>query len=392
MHVKSLIEMGFEYAAIHVSPYLSVNDYIGDYLEKAGVHDIEYTYDYLRYLVEIILEYPFKEVLIVGGGSPRHAKELLDLDPDRVRLAGYSWYIDSGKYQIYDPLGELVDIRNRFYECSCRVCSVVGPRMRRIRPYMALHNLLLNREIVKYYAGEESEDIELKMYDLILETYEDLLILNDIMVGARYSIWRSALNLAEEIYPDYLLLTGSIIDSGRVDNATLRRFIEWIENHREIKIILLWDIPKYHRNILVMLDNLLNRYTDLIDRKIDDEDIPTREALTTLILTSKWGRMKVKKETWNGDIEIEVELTGPMDKPLEKALEELSHWKKREGWLITDYIDQPYIDGEHKIATPGRWATNIRPPQRLKPGAIHITQKGEIKIIKKENPYHTLKS
>ncbi len=387
---QRLIEMGFEYAAIHASPYLSVNEYIGDYLENVGIHGIRDTYDYIKYLVRLILDYPFKEVLIVGGGSPRHAKELLEMDPERIRLAGYSWYIDAGKYLIYNSLGELIDLRNSFYECTCRVCSVTGPRLRRTHPYMALHNLIQNRDIIRHYAGEETENIEIKLYDLILETYEDLLILNDIMVGARYSLWRFALELAEKIYPRYLVLTGKAIDVHYIDQTLLREFTEWISRHRDIKTILLWDIPKYHKTILNMLDSLLYRHMDMINIEIDDRDIPTREKVTQLILTSKWSRIEIKKETWNDPLYIEIELLGPTEKPLETALEELIHWKKPDKWLITDYIDQPYIDREHKIATPGRWATNIRPPQRLKPGAIHITQKGEIKIIKKENPYYFL--
>ncbi len=212
------------------------------------------------------------------------------------------------------------------------------------------------------------------------------------MVGARYSLWRFALELAEKIYPRYLVLTGKAIDVHYIDRALLREFTEWISRHRDIKTILLWDIPKYHKTILNMLDSLLYRHMDMINIEIDDRDIPTREKVTQLILTSKWSRMEIKKETWNDPLYIEIELLGPTEKPLEAALEELIHWKKPDKWLITDYIEQPYIDREYKIATPGRWATNKRPPQKLKPGAIHITQKGEIKTIKQENPYKTLKT
>ena len=387
---RRLMEMGFETVSIHASPYLSNIEYIGDYLRDEGIEWIQYSDEYLKYLTKLILKFPFKEVLVIGGASPKHAKEFMEMDPERVRLAGYSWYIDAGKYIVYDALREPIDIRNWYYECTCTVCRAVGPRMRRTHGYMALHNLIQNRELILYYAGEDIGDMELELYDLILETYEDLLIINDIMVGTRYSLWREALDLAQKVYPNYLVITGIPIDTYRVDSKTLREFVGWISNHIDIKVILLWRTARYHQIVLKILDSILHKHQDLIHGRIDSEDIPMREMVTRLLLTSKWSRMRIKKETWREPLEILVSLVGPVEKPISDALKDLDKWKKRETWLITDYIDQPYIDGEHKIATPGRWATNIRPPQRLKPGAIHITQKGEIKIIKKENPYYFL--
>ena len=207
------------------------------------------------------------------------------------------------------------------------------------------------------------------------------------MIGARYSLWGIALNLAEKIYSDYLLLTGQIIDIYNADHRIISEFVKWINRHTEIKTIFLWKMEKYYRYILNMLDNLIHKHTDLINRKLTNEYLEVRGTLSTLILTSKWKWIEIKNETWQNDLYIEIVLVGPTDTSIEKAVEELMHMKKKkDGWIVTDYIDQPYINKKYKIGALGRWGTNIRPPEKLKPGAIYITQKGEIKIIRKENP------
>ena len=383
---ERLAELGFETVAIHASPYLSTNQYIEPYLRRAGLTGIRYTHEYLKHLLELILEYPFKEVLVLGGAGPRHVPDLIALDPDRIRLAGYSWYIDATRMTVYGGLGDAIDIRRGFYHCNCDVCLVTGPRLRREGRYISLHNLLISRELIRHYAGEESRDYRVERHDLILDTYEDLLILNDLMIGGRYSLWRLGLKMAGEHRPRYLVLTGRVFDTSRISIQVLEEFREWVETHRDTRIILVWDMPPGRANIGRLLDNLLYRGIDLVEERPYQGEAQVRELVTRLVLTARWGSMTIRKETWGGGFDVTIRLLGPSGKPGEAAIEDLGRGKGEDGWIVTDYIEEPYIDRERRIATPGRWGAYRGPARLLRPGGVYITHRGEVEILEGINP------
>jgi len=384
---ERLSELGFDTVAIHASPYLSTNQYIEPYLRRAGLTGIRYTDEYLTYLLELILEYPFKEVLVLGGAGPRQIPDLIALDPERIRLSGYSWFIDAGRKVVYGELGEPLDIRKGFYHCNCETCVVTGPRLRRDRQYISLHNLLISRELIRHYAGEESRNHRVEEYDLILDTYEDLLILNDLMIGGRYSLWRLGLKMAGEQMPRYLVLTGRVFDTSRISIQVLEEFREWVDEHRDTRIVLVWDILPSRANIGRLLDTLLYRGIDLIEERPDKGEAQVRELVTRLVLTARWGSMTIRKETWRRGFDVTIRLMGPSGKPREAAIEDLGGGIGEDGWLVTDYIEEPYIDRERRIATPGRWGAYRGPARLLRPGGVHITHRGEVEILEGVNPF-----
>jgi len=92
--------------------------------------------------------------------------------------------------------------------------------------------------------------------------------------------------------------------------------------------------------------------------------------------------MTIKKLTWDKPVTLEIWLYGPSDESFEKAVEEIKKIRKEHEWLITNYINKPYIDYDSKIATPGEWHREWDRYEAPEPGAIYLTTEGEIKIIK----------
>ena len=101
------------------------------------------------------------------------------------------------------------------------------------------------------------------------------------------------------------------------------------------------------------------------------------------IIASSKSSIKVKKIIDDDkNITISIQYFGVANKTPELAIEELRYFKRDSDWLITDYINQPYIDYKYQFATPGVWDLTWRYFNESKPGAIHITRNGEVKLIK----------
>ena len=369
---------GFKTIAFHISEYLYSRAKPWPYIKDYSLT----SYGYMMHLLKIILEYPFNEVILIGGASPRYYRDLIQLD-GRIRLAGYTWYIDGVKYQLYTPEGSILNLKDKFYLCNCRVCRENPVSRLRDPGNISLHNLLINKYLVE---GLEDKlyKIRLEIYDLILDTYEDLMIINELKVGSGYSIWRKAFNIVERYKPKYLIIMGNLISPhDRVSYDEYKDLIETLtELSQETKIFY---IPRYiskSRWITSILYKIYLEDVDAINDKlkvIDEAGI--LERLTRLLLTAK-KKMVIKKLTWDEPFTIEVWLYGPTDESFEKAVEEIKKIRKEHEWLITNYINKPYIDYEDKIATPGEWHREWDRYEAPEPGAIYLTTEGEIKIIK----------
>lgn len=372
-------ELGFKIAAFHVSEYLSAVEkpwpQINDYSLTAE--------DLMTRYIEVILEYDFRQVLLVGGGSPRHASRLLELD-NRICVAGYSWYLDGQRNNIYMPTGYIKPLGNKYFECNCPNCGSIPPKTLKTSSYIAGHNLYLNKHLVDGL----DEGVEISFYDAIADYHEDILVVGEVSVGAEKSMWRRLLNYLDRVKPDYLIIIGSIFNWEIIDERHIK---EWIEFARRLKSLYLDYgtelIPVYRyvgKNIPYLMSSLSYTVNMRPRRSIFGEsELDPVLGIITRIITSSRAPIKVKKRVEPGrDIVFTIEYHGVAEKPLEAAAEELKHLKKGGDWLITNYLNQPYIDWENRVATPGVWDLTWRHYTQPKPGALHITRNGEINLIK----------
>ncbi len=379
---NEIISMGYEIAAFHVSQYLSTKETPWPEIGEYGLSFQQY----LMRILSTILEYDFKEILLVGGASPRFFSDFIKID-NRIRLAGYSWYIDAKKYRLYTDMGNIIDLRNKFYICSCPSCRIEHPPNLRDVENIAKHNILLNKSLIYEEADMdyESEYIHIDLFDLILDTQNDLLILNDIVVGDEYSIWRGIKPLVEEYGPDHILFTGDLI----YPNASydeLSEFANWI---REISgMARIFYLSRYTNPKIYLLNILPTLYfqdNDFIEGRVKKSDPEnTIELIIKFILTAKPVRMKIRKYTWGGYFDVDVYLPGPAEKTFEASREELKNFNREGDWLVTNYIPQPYIDKENKVATLGRWTRLCNTYERPEPGAVYIDKGGDVKLVKPE--------
>ena len=113
--------------------------------------------------------------------------------------------------------------------------------------------------------------------------------------------------------------------------------------------------------------------------KLFDEE-HTLEKLTRLILTVK-NKMRIRKLTWEKPIDIYIRLYGPAEKDYKIVLEELRNINKDDEWLITDYLNKPYIDYDRRVATPGEWHTLWEIYEKPEPGVLYLDRKGEFRLL-----------
>ena len=209
------------------------------------------------------------------------------------------------------------------------------------------------------------------------------MIINELRVGSRLSSWRDAFKLVEKYKPKYLIITGRLLS---LDESSMyeeyRDLVEVLtEVEEDTKISYIAQYISKGRWVKDILYRLYLRDIDIVGRKMtiyDEENI--LERLTRLILTAK-KKMVIKKLTWDKPFTIEVTLYGSQEKSFEKAIEELKTIKKDYDWLITNYINKPYINYEDKVATPGEWHREWDKYERPEAGAIYISPEGEIKLI-----------
>jgi hypothetical protein len=373
-------EWEFDVAAFHVSEYLSASEKPWPQIDNYSLTAEDLM---IRY-IEVILEYDFSQLLLVGGGSPRYARRLLELD-DRICLAGYSWYLDGVKNNLYMPTGHVKPLGNRWFECSCLNCRSTPPKVLKTTSYIAGHNLYLNKLLVE---DLDTEDIEVVFYGLIADYHENILVVGEVSVGADKSIWRALTRYLYRVKPDYLIIIGSIFDWGAVDNKRLGEWIEFIEALKKLHLDYGVELIPVYRYVGKNLPYLMTNLSFTINMRprgsvFGESELDKALGIITRIISSSRTPIKIKKKVDpERSIVFTVEYLGVAEKPFEAAAEDLKNLRRHGDWLITDYINQPYIDHEHQVATPGVWDLTWRHYNEPKPGAIHITKEGEIMLIK----------
>ena len=380
-HIKvsasEIYDLGFNIVAFHVSEYLYSEEkpwpYINDYSLTA--------IDLMMLNINEILKYDFDEILLIGGASPRYYKTLMEID-DRIKLSGFSWYIDAYERKLYLNTGDIVDIKFKYYECSCQSCIEVPPSLRRRPRYIARHNLLIN----KYLIEESENEVTISFYDLIMEPHEDAIIAAELYVGHKDSIWKKLLTWIKEIKPSYIIFIGPTFYK-RWSKYTFSEWSSFIKELTELyskyntKAILVADPterkpPLQTEPDAVYPPSLDPRNDALKETKYDDTIIKVSRLLCKVKSS-----IKIKKyDSLMRPVTIEVSVHKPAEKSIESALEDLRGIKKRTDWLISNYINQPTIDKEYKIATPGVWRATWLFYTKPVPGAIYITRNGEIRL------------
>ena len=374
---SEIFDLGFDVVAFHVSEYLYSEErpwpFINDYSLTA--------IDFMLMLINEILKFDFREVLLIGGSSPRHYKLFLNLD-DRIKLAGYSWFIDAFKGKLYLSSGDIVDVRFKYFECSCESCIDIPPSLRRKPRYIARHNLLVN----KYLIEEEFNNVNTSFYDLILEPYEDAVIAAELYVGHRDSLWKSLVNWLWSFKPSYAIFIGPTFHR-EWSKRVIREWSEFIDILMRLnqiygtKVILVADPternpPMQAEPEAVYPYGLDPRIDALKSTKYDSALI----KVSRLLCKAK-SSIKVKKyNSFLKPITFEVSAFKTAEKNVDSALEDLKNMRKRSDWLISNYINQPVIDKEYKVATPGVWRLTWLFYTEPKPGIIHITEDGEVKL------------
>ncbi len=377
--LENILGLGYEVVAFHVSEYLTSRlppyPYIDDKTLTAK--------DYMMQMIKVITEYPFNEILLIGVGNPKTVREL-DWD-DRFRYAGYSWYIDGKNFRLYT--GEkVIDVGYRYFECSCPACKYTPPLIRR-RTSLPGHNLLIIRGV-----AEDEEVIEPRIYELIADHHEDILIISGLYVGNRYSRWREAIKVIEEMEPSHLIFLGNTFHVGEDTIYNMwREFLEWLVNYCNGTGTLIHVVKGVWETWPV--DILKNRYTvylgveDPLQTRLEPEEkYPL--GLLHRFYTPSWTKMHIRKYTLDGSIDIYVYTLNKYHDTLtpEEAEEWLTNEKrfKQIDMLYTDLTTYPILNQEEGIGSPGIWLRKIEARTPSKPGAIHINNKGEAKLITPE--------
>jgi len=253
----------------------------------------------------------------------------------------------------------------------------------RTKENISLHNLLINKYLIEEQYDELNR-VSIETYDLILDTHEDLMIVNELRVGSKYSMWREAFRLIRKYKPSYLILTGNLLSFD--DSYIYDEYKDMVEILTEIEEdTKIFYVPQYISKgqwIKRVLYELYLKDTDIADRKMEIRDKENiLERLTRLVLTAKKS-MVIMKLTWSNKITLEIVLHGSQDKSFEKAVADLKMLNKEYEWLVTNYINKPYIDDKTKIVTLGEWHMEWDKYEAPEPGILYLTMDGELKIIK----------
>jgi len=374
--------LGFDIAAFHISEYLYTE--LRPYPELSD--PFMSAYDLMVSYIKNILEYDFRQLLLVGAASPNYAYRLMDLD-DRICLSGYTWYIDAGEKLLYTEKKN-INVKNRFYECTCPYCSVKPPLTRRSSSSIAQHNLYFSNWLINYDI-DYPVDVEVRLYDLIADYSHDILIAAGLYVGHRDSIWRGLIHIAKRLKPRYLILMGNTLYIDGFGKGQ-GEWIKFMERLMELRlngtITILMKSYGEERPI-----NITRRYKFLFPGEIDPLMDNLRETiydealmkLIRLYATAK-SKLTIKKYRDSKPLTLTLETRPIEEKDVERTLEELARERESRAleWFITTSINQPHIDTEKMVATPGIWRRTWNTYTKPEEGALYLTRRGEVKIIK----------
>ncbi len=380
---SELWDRGYRVAAFHASQYLTTQ--LSPYPELRGV--ARSFKEYLGMIIQEILDTGFEELLLIGVARPSLYREYLYMD-GRIRLAGYSWFIDGSRYRCYTPAGYIVDMRDRFYICTCPSCDGLSPSQLRTRERIIRHNLVMNK------LGIEAEHTRVwrprrpiyEVYDLVLETHEDLAIVNELIAGHPESLWLHALEKVRRIRPTYLVITGRLLHRN-IDRETVARLVETLEKLSRHTRIYLVSRDGTAR-ILRMLRHLYLEDTDLLANRLSSTRYGEElMKLSRLLLTARRRRMFIRKNLWSSWLELKIELHGSIDAPLDEIYKVIGTFHPhRFNWLILDLSPKPHIDRDRGIAMPGEYHRHWAKYEAPEPGILHLRSDGDLELIR---PYRS---
>ena len=378
-YTNKLLELGFQTLAFHITQYLTSHISPLPYLENE-LYDKPSDYMY-RLIREILSFNEIQELIIIGGSGYHRYKWMLEFD-ERIRVAGYSWYIDALGYSLYTLNGKKRIFRKQFI-CKCPVCNGKKPLELRNIDSIALHNIYYIRQM----ASHDEYPHDIKIHDIILDD-EDLLIAGPIHVGDKYSLWMEMLDRVREYKPRYLVLAGDIFYNDISEDTVLewRKFLDRLETlHHKYGVIV---YPM--RGVMEERPYPLTRRYDFLGvSRLDPLTMWMKKTAydntllrVTRFLTGAGRNISVLRLDDKREY-IEIFYDNPADKySVEEVHNYLSRRKMgRDKWIISTLLGKPTINQELKVATPGIWHNNPYYNRVREPGFIYIPKKGEPKIL-----------
>ena len=370
-------ELGFDFVAFRATDYM--RSLFPPYPELPD-ESSDPKYLLMKYL-GVVFEEGVNKILLLGGMNPRYVSEFREISGDIV-FSGASWYLDSRRYTIHIPWDKRF-VGNRFYECSCPICRYVPARLRRRPDHIALHNLYLDLVMCS-----DLDEPVIKFYDVILDDFEDAVIAANLFVGSEYSLWRRLLEEVARLSPSYLILAGNVIspeNSGWARDEW-KAFIEELnslKNEDGVQTIFMRGVSEIkpvpiHKNYSL----LFKLGEDPLTSKSGDENYVL--SLIKYYATAKLRLTILKKRVDRSDLKIYIEASSIDDiQPPENYIDTYSSVRERKGfdWLITTVKPYPVIDYEKRVAIPGEWMEKSPYFEQPRPGYLHITKYGGIKLI-----------
>jgi len=384
--VESILGLGFDVAAFHITEYLTVRALAYPEIPEPNLtlRDLMFRY------IDVIREYDFKQIVLIGGSSPRIAPELLDLD-DRIVVCGLSWFIDARSRRVYN-YRDVESVLNSYFECSCPYCRFLNARDRRIPEAIAMHNLYMSHVLLNDYPDNPN----VKFYDLILDEHEDMLVVGGVYVGNKLSGWRILMDIVDEVEPSYLVFMGCVLDDSNHSREQLddwTYFTEWLIRFRsDFNLIPIFmrrgcewgGVGKMYisRRYPFLYHVGQDPIEDSLNEYYEDKFLI---RLARLYNYSKYF-LRVKKNSFKGSFIIGLEASNLLDKGAESCLDDLKSRRRYYGvdWLISTISNQVYLNREFRVAIPGEWISYQPMIHQPKPGLIYITRDGEVKQLNVE--------
>jgi len=377
--IDNLVRMGFRDIALHASEYL--------YSWKRDPKSRQILYQYSGELMR-----KAETVLLLGATSPQALGFARNAFPDwhRMRMAGFSWYLDAVNHRLYarDSPNEILDSRGSFVECGCETCRSNGARrLAEDVSVRAAHNL--------GYSASKATGKQLPKtmaYDLVIGKDVKALIAGDLHIGTEGSLYTDFLDLLKAERPNALILLGNTfeLDRGSIIQEDVKNFFETIRDIGATLVTVKGCRDSSQEDILKHVDRLAfaKGHKALAYRQPEGPDEKYaldfyklhRMAKEALAIKLPNGKMMLASHGQD----IVEERTVSLE---EAKVVMLRHRRaKRADWLVIGHIHRAFVDGEKGIASPGSWQLPTPDLKGLvKKGdvmrAIIIGPSGEISLI-----------
>lgn len=381
--VDSLHRLGFRDIALHVSQYMQ-------HLQTAPRADALQT-RHILYSYLYALKNKIDKLILIGATS----LPALDIVRsifyywDQTHISGLSWYLDALNYIVYTNEGEL-NLNGSFLEYHCPACTSFTPsQLASSHRARALDNI---HYITKVANGgrEESENDEIREYDLIAEKGQTLIV-SDLLIGAQESLYRNFLTLLRNVSPQHLILLGNTFDFRR--NIRLEQVTEFFQTMRKVQ-----PITAVVRGCIEKDEAFLKRIKRVafegLHQAYSYRDKPnTDQYLVDFLRLYGQAKNEIIVKLLNGEtihaehgdkIFEDEDLTADQ-KHIQNKLAQYKR-KIEADWLIVGHTHRAFLNKGEKVASPGAWTL---PPALLKPvvtkhdidRAILIKEDGELTLI-----------